>query len=112
MPQVAPLPRGLLWVIAPDAAGNLVLCVSAGLTGEQRRQALRAFGKARGQARPALPGPAAAWGTAAVVALVGVLAALLAFSGAPAGVRARPAGSVTVAPVRHHQRRREDVVRQ
>jgi hypothetical protein len=109
MPQIAPLPRGLLWVITPDAAGNLVLCISQGLTCQQRRAALRAYEKACGQGRSTLPGPPAAWGTAAIIALVGALAALLAFSGAPPSARARPAGSVSPAPVRsHHARRRED----
>jgi hypothetical protein len=109
MPQTAPLPRGLLWVIAPDAEGNLVLCISEGLSCQQRRNALRAYEKACGHGRSTLPGPPAAWGTAAIIALVGALAAMLAFSGAPATTRARPAGSVTTAPVRHHRRREEHV---
>ena len=108
MPRVTPLPRGLPWAIVRDEAGNLVLCISEWLSCQQRKEALRAYEKACGQGRSTLPGPAAVWGTAAIVALVGALAAMLALSGASAPQRVRPAGSVSQAPVRHHGRRRED----
>ena len=76
MPRVTPLPRGLPWAIVRDEAGNLVLCISEWLSCQQRKEALRAYEKACGQGRSTLPGPAAVWGTAAIVALVGALAAM------------------------------------
>jgi hypothetical protein len=107
MPQVRPMPRGLTWLIVPDADGNLVLCLAPGLSCQQRKEALRVYERACAQ-RPGGIGRATIAGTAAIVAIVGIVAALLAFAPASPPQRLRPTGSVSVAPVRHHARRRED----
>jgi hypothetical protein len=109
MPQVRPMPRGLTWLIVTDATGHLVLCLRPGLSTGQRKEALRVYERACAQ-QPARISKATIAGTAAIVVIVGIVVAMLAVAPANTPQRLRPAGSVNVAPVRHHGRRRDDGV--
>lgn len=103
--ECAVLPAGLRAVARRDASGRVVIYYAAWLTAYERKLAIR-------EARSAVGGggrhsgglPTAIWGTAALIVLVGALTALAAFT-APGPQRARPAGSVSAAPVRPHHRR-------
>ena len=108
--ECAVLPTGLRAVAHRDAAGLVVIYYAAWLTAYERKLAIRearaAVGGRSGGHSGGLPTAGAMWGTAAIIAIVAVAAAFLAFSPSARPQRARPAGSVSVAPARHHHRRR------